>query len=96
MRFVREEMQLIHGEEEFWADRTVFEERRNQEEAEHLNRMQAQLAEEQFFFQFSQEARQQAFQWEMSEGLHMKSGLGLLILNSSNFQGRKTFSRNYA
>ena len=48
MRFVHARMQLIQGEEEFWAERILVEERRNQEEAENLNRMQAQRAKRKF------------------------------------------------
>ena len=60
-------MELIQGEGEFWAERILVEEQQNQEQAEHINAMRARLAEEQFFYHFSQEARRKAVQWEMTE-----------------------------
>ena len=46
-------MEFIQGEEEFWAERILVEERHNQEEAEQIMEMRARLAEEQFFCHFS-------------------------------------------
>ena len=48
LRFVRERMEFIQGEEEFWAERILVEERRNQEEGEQIMEMRVRLAEEHF------------------------------------------------
>ena len=55
---------FIQEEEEFWAERVLVEEQRNQEEANQIAEMRARLAEEQFFYHFSHEAQQQASMWE--------------------------------
>ena len=67
MRFVRERMEYVQAEEEFWAERILVEERSNQEEADQIMEMRARLAEEQFFYHFSHEAQQQARMWEHVE-----------------------------
>ena len=60
-------MEFIQGEEEFWAERIMVEERRNQEEAEQIMEMRARLAEKHFLYYFSQETQQQARMWENAE-----------------------------
>ena len=67
MTEIHDRMVLIQGEEELWAERVLIEKRRDQENAKQLYQIQAQLADEQFSCHFSSEARQQAYQWEMSE-----------------------------
>ena len=53
-------MELIHGEEELWAERVLVEEKKKRKNAEHFYHSQVQFAKEQFFFHLSQEARHQA------------------------------------
>ena len=67
MRFVRDRVEHIQGGEEFWAERSLVEERNNQEETAQSIEMRARLAEERFFYHFSQEAQQQARMWEHVE-----------------------------
>ena len=78
MRFVHERTQLIHGEEESWADRIVVEERRNHEEVENLNRMQAQLTEKQFFFYCHRKPGNRVTSGRRQKGPPTKPGIGLL------------------
>ena len=58
MRFAHERVDFIQGEEEFWVERVLVVEQRNQEEADQIAEMRARLAEEQFFYHFSHEAQQ--------------------------------------
>ena len=50
MRFVPERVELIQGEEEFWAEGILGEEQNNLEHAEHVNAVRARLAEEQLSY----------------------------------------------
>ena len=54
--------------------------RKDQEKVEQLYQIQAQLAEEQFFFHFAQEARHQAHQWEMAERAAYDARFEMLLI----------------
>ena len=88
MRFIHERMEFIQGEEEFWAERVLVEERRNQEETDQIADMRARLAEVRMWEDVEQRAYQaqvnnfdhRVYQETARERLNVEAAVGQQFL----------------